>query len=106
MTVSKLIFLALIITIISGSFEREYMGVVGNLCEKTPTNPIGYCYEKLPQKGFPIAYIRDNGQISVPGKLGYEDCKLSRCIPAYLTNWLIFFFIIYFLFSFIKKVKS
>jgi len=91
MTVRKIIFIAFIITIISGCFERKYKGVIGNLCDKTVANPAGHCYEQLPQRGFPIAHIRDIGVISVPRQLGFEDFKFKRFIYARLANTLIYF---------------
>jgi len=104
MTLTKLIFLAIILTIISGSFETKYKGIVGNVCEKTTENPRGYCYEQLPQRGFPIAYIKDKGGVSVVGRLGViDDFELPRFIFANLANILIYLSILCVLFFMYKK---
>ncbi len=107
MALSKLIFFAIILTIISGSFETKYKGIVGNVCEKTTENPRGYCYEQLPQRGFPIAYIKDKGGVSVVGRLGIvDDFELTRFIFANLANTLIYFSILYALFFTYRKYNN
>lgn len=101
MTLPKLIFLAIILSLVSLSFRSEYKGVVGNLCEKTANNPMGYCYEQLPQRGFPIGYFRDNGGVSVVGTLHFPDDHFG--FDRFGVNTLIYFLILYVLFLVYKK---
>lgn len=98
---SKLIFLAFILSIISLSYKSQYKGIIGNLCEKTADNPMGYCYEQLPQRGFPMGYFRDNGSVSVVGKLHLPDDHFE--LTRFTINTLIYFSILYFLFFIYKK---
>lgn len=98
---------AIAITIITGSFESRYIAVVGNVCEATEDNPEGLCYEELPMKGFPIAYVKDSAGVSVQGVLGSEDyLDLPRLIIASFVNWLIYFGILFFSFSFFRKITT
>ena len=101
-----LIFIALLFTIFTGIVERKYTAIVGNVCEKTAENPMGYCYGELPQKGFPIPCIKDTPTVSVEGKLGLEDFEPSQFIISFVLNWLIYFTLTYFLFLFLKKSKK
>jgi len=65
--------LGMVLTIASVSYQKTYLGVVGNLCQITTDNPSGLCYEPLPAGGFPLSYLYDRGGISVVGQLGPED---------------------------------
>lgn len=70
-------------------YIRPYKGIIGNLCERTPENPSGYCYEMLPSGGFPFTFLRDNGGVSVVGSLSLmED---TFVLAPYLANWGIYF---------------
>lgn len=101
-----LIFITFLLTIFTGIFDRKYTAVIGNLCEKTAENPMGYCYGQLPQKGFPIPYIKDKPTISVEGKFGPEDFETPQFIIGFALNWLIYFLSIYLLFLFLNKSKK
>jgi len=103
MKLSWLILLAFILSIISLSFKSHYKGVVCNVCEKTAENPRGYCYEQLPQRGFPVGYFRDNGGVSVVGTLHYGDhFEFDR----FAANTLIYFSILYVLFFIYRKYNN
>lgn len=97
----KLIFLAFILSLISLSFRSEYKGIIGNLCEKTTENPRGYCYEQLPQRGFPLGYLRDNGGVSVVGTLHFPDDHFE--FDRFAVNTLTYFSILYVLFFIYRK---
>lgn len=47
--------------------------VVGNMCDPTRDNPLGYCFQQLPAGGWPFAFLFDNPTTSVRGQLGVED---------------------------------
>ena len=70
-------------------YQPTFKGVVGNLCERTDNNPYGYCYDDLPQGGFPLVFMRDNPGSSVVGKLSIvEDNFIER---NFLLNYLFYF---------------
>ena len=75
-------------------YIRPYKGIVGNLCDRTDENPMGYCYEMLPSGGFPFTFLWDDGGVSVVGKLTLLEDKIG--FLPFLANWSIYFAIIYF----------
>ena len=106
-TILLIAIIAIVITIITGSFERKYTAVVGNVCEATEDNLKGLCYKELHMKGFPIAYVKDSPGVSVQGALGSEDyLDFPRLIIASFVNWLIYFGILFFSFSFFRKITT
>lgn len=83
---------AVLITLSSLTYIRYTPTPVGNICEKTPTNPHGSCYENLPQGGFPFSYLKDDGFISAPGRLGAED-RLD--FFAFIVDLIFFYTLLY-----------
>jgi hypothetical protein len=66
---------ALAFVLAAGSvvLHRPVRMVVGNMCETTSDNPLGYCFQQLPAGGWPFAFLFDNPATSVRGQLGAED---------------------------------
>ena len=94
----RLIIVSLLFVIATVFIQRSYIAIVGNVCEKTNENPNGYCYDKLPMKGFPIVYIKDKPGVSVQGSIGFEDVIIWRFIIGFTANWIVFFLILYLLY--------
>src|SRR3989339_1168924 len=68
-----IITLSFLATMASIKYERTHPTVTGNVCDASPNNPRGLCYEDLPAGGFPFSYLYDSGGVSVMGTLGIED---------------------------------
>lgn len=85
-------------------YIRPYKGVIGNVCDKTPANPGGDCYDMLPSGGFPFTFMWDQGGVSVVGTLSWlED---TFVLGPYLAN-LGFYLVIYtILFWLLSRLKS
>lgn len=77
----RFVLLALIMTLVSVNYHRHFKGIVGNMCEETAANPSGFCYEMLPQGGFPFSYLYDDPSTSIVGKLGVAD------LDNFVTGW-------------------
>lgn len=57
----------------SVAVHRPERMVVGNVCDATPVNPDGLCYDLLPRGGWPFSFLADSPSTSVRGVLGPED---------------------------------
>ena len=81
-------------------YIRPYKGVIGNLCERTPENPYGDCYDMLPSGGFPFTFMWDRGGVSVVGTLSWIEDRFE--LAPYLANfgfYLIIYLILFWLLS-------
>ena len=87
-----LIVISLIIAFLSFSHQTNYKGIVGNVCDVTTVNPNGFCYEPLPQGGFPFIFYKDNPGSSVVGMLGPPEDDFY--LAPFLGNVLFYFLLL------------
>jgi hypothetical protein len=90
---------SLTLTLLSTFHIRYVPTVVGNLCG---ANGIEFCYEPLPQAGFPFAYWMDSGGVSVQGQLGFED-KISAL--AFGADFLVYVLLVLFIDIIIQRLQ-
>ena len=91
--------LAFILTLLSAFYIRHVPTVVGNLCG---ANGMEFCYEPLPQAGFPFAYWVDSGGVSVQGQLGFED-KISMLVFG--ADFLVYVLLVFFIDILIQRLQ-
>jgi len=100
-TVPKRIFvngaLSLLLTLLSVFYLRYVPTIVGNICGP---NGNEFCYEPLPQAGFPFSYWLDRGGISIEGQLGIDD---DFSALAFGTDFLVYVLIMFIGNLFIQK---
>ena len=97
--ISIIFVLAVLSAVLSIKYERNHPTVIGNVCQTSPENPKGLCYENLPAAGFPFSYLYDQGGVSVMGTLDIAEDNFYFTwfiadIILYFISYLIILFLI------------
>ncbi len=90
----------LLLTLLSVFYIRFVPTVFGNLCGPSGDD---FCYKSLPQAGFPFAFWKDTGGISVMGHLGIED-DISGL--AFAGDFLFYFLLLFAADTLINKCRN